>query len=282
MTAQTLPRTNIQNLFRSNSLLSQALQWIVFTYQVVVIILFMIGIYFAIGWIKEPFIGSFYEHTLVFNDSGPDDPAWAFNDQVSSGDQLIAVNGVTVRSHADVRNVLVGNFVPGDTIPVTVHFKNGETRNIDILLHPFPSNSITLYFLIPTFISSVFLIVSFWIFGLRRNEPAGRAFSLFTSSLALATGLYFNILTTHEFTIPWTIGCAMSGGGMIALALSFRKSRALSSPALTCVGPVFWLHWYWQPSPFPTFLISIIPLPTSPTGLPFIYSLRLEFCFISA
>jgi signal transduction histidine kinase len=223
MTAQTLPRTNIQNLFRSTSLLSQVLQWIVLVYQVIALLLFAAGIFLAIRWVREPFIGVFYEHTLVFNDSGPDDPAWAFNDQVASGDQLIAVNNVPVRSHADVRNVFVGNFVPGDTIPVTVRFKNGEIRNIDILLHPFPSNSITLYFLIPTFISSVFLIVSFWIFGLRRNEPAGRAFSLFTSSLALATGLYFNILTTHEFTIPWTIGCAMSGGGMIALALSFPQ-----------------------------------------------------------
>lgn len=223
MTAQSLSRTNIQHMFRSSSLLSQALQWLVLTYQVAALLLFALGIFYAIRWINEPFIGVFYEHTLVFNDSGPDDPAWSFNDQVASGDQLVAVNEIPVRSHTDVRNALVGNFVPGDTIPVTVKFKGGETRTIDILLHPFPSNSVTLYFLIPTFISVVFLVVSFWIFGLRRTEPAGRAFSLFTASLGLATGLYFNILTTHEFTIPWTIGCALSGGAMIALALSFPQ-----------------------------------------------------------
>ncbi len=223
MTAQSLPRTNVQNLFRSSSSLSQVLQWIVFIYQITALVLVILSIYWAIGWTKEPFIGVFYEHTLVFNDSGPDDPAWAFNDKVVSKDQLIAVNGIPVQSHADVRNVLVGNFVPGDTLPVTVKFKDGEIRDIDIKLNPFPSSSSTLYFVIPTFISIVFLLISLWIFGLRRGEPAGRSFSLFTSSLGLVTGLYFNMLTTHQYTIPWIVGCAISGGAMIALALSFPQ-----------------------------------------------------------
>src|SRR5690348_3152995 len=137
MTAQRLPRTSIQHMFRSTSLLSQVLQWIVLTYQVVALILVGLSIWYAIRCINELFIGVFYEHTNVFNDSGANDPAWAFNDQVASGDQLIAINGIAVKSHADVRNVLVGNFVPGDTISVTVKFKSGETRDLDILLHPF-------------------------------------------------------------------------------------------------------------------------------------------------
>lgn len=222
MTAQSLPRTSIQNMFRSSSLLSQVLQWIVLIYQVVAVILVIGGIISGILWINEPFIGVFYEHTLVFNDSGAEGPAWAFNDQVVSEDQLIAVNNIPVQSYSDVRNVLA-DFVPGETVPVTVKFRSGETRDIDILLHQFPSSSVTLFFFIPTFISVVFLTISLWIFGLRRGEPAGRSFSLFTSSLGLATGLYFNILTTHQYTIPWTIGCAISGGAMIALALSFPQ-----------------------------------------------------------
>src|SRR5687768_10710327 len=196
MTAQSLPRTNIQNLFRSSSLLSQVLQWIVFVYQIIA--LFLVGASVVIGiiWIREPFIGVFYEHTLVFNDSGSNDPAWKLNEQVVSEDQLIAINDIPVKSHRDVRNLLVGNFVPGDTVSITVKLKNGGTDVIDILVHPVPSNSVTLFFLIPTFISVVFLTISLWIFGLRRGEPAGRSFSLFTTSLGLATGLYFNMLTT--------------------------------------------------------------------------------------
>ena len=38
------------------------------------------------------------------------------------------------------------------------------------------------YFVIPAFLSLVFLLISLWIFGLRRTEPAGRAFSVLTTS----------------------------------------------------------------------------------------------------
>src|SRR5689334_9049111 len=106
MTAQSLPRTNIQNLFRSSSWLSQGLQWFVLVYQFIAVALVLASIYVAVLWIREPFIGVFYEHTLVFNDSAPDDPAWSFSQQVASGDQLIAVNDTPVSSHADVRDVL--------------------------------------------------------------------------------------------------------------------------------------------------------------------------------
>jgi signal transduction histidine kinase/putative methionine-R-sulfoxide reductase with GAF domain len=243
MTAQSLPRTNIQNLFRSSSLLSQVLQWIVLVYQIFAVLLVIGSIISGIRWINEPFIGVFYEHTLVFNDSGSNDPAWKLNEQVVSEDQLIAINNIPVKSHRDVRNLLVGNFVPGDTVSITVKLKNGGTDVIDILLHPFPSNSVTLFFLIPTFISIVFLTISLWIFGLRRGEPAGRSFSLFTTSLGLATGLYFNMLTTHQFTIPWIIGCAMSGGAMIALALSFPQEPrfVIDRPYLRWVGIIIGL-----------------------------------------
>lgn len=227
-TTQSATRANIQHLFRPASILSQGLQWLVLFYQVGAFLCVLAGVFFAARWINEPFIGVFYEQTLIFNDSGPDDPAWAFNQKVVSGDQLLEVNHTPVHSYKDVKNVMEFNgFVPGDTIPITVKFKGGETQELNILLHPFPTNSITLYFLIPLFISAVFLLISFWIFGLRRSEPAGRAFSVFTSSLALATGLYFNISTTHQFTIVWMVACATAGGAIIALAASFPQEPPL-------------------------------------------------------
>lgn len=229
-----------QNAFRTNSLIDQILKWTVLAYQAMALFVFVTSIYLAVNWINEPFLGSFYENTLVFNDSGPNDSTseWALNSQVSSGDQLIAVNNVPVQSHKDVRAVISGKFFPGDTFPITVRFQNGETHDINVTLAPFSSTSVTLYFVIPIFIAAVFLIISFWIFGLRRNEAAGRAFSLFASSLAITTGAYFNILTTHEFTIIWTLGCALSGGAMIDLALSFpQEPRMISNrPYLRWIG----------------------------------------------
>ena len=55
-------------------------------------------------------------------------------------------------------------------------------------------------------------LVSLWIFGLRRTEPAGRAFSIFTSSLAIVIGTLFNLYTSHHFTYLWTLAAGISGG----------------------------------------------------------------------
>ncbi len=229
-----------QNALPANKLLNNILAGIVLVYQVIALFVFFAGIYLAIGWIKEPFIGSFYEHSLVFNDTGPvqKGSAWEFNAFVSSGDQLVAVNHVPVRSQSDVSKVITGNFFPGETIPITVHFVNGETRDLDVTLKVFPADSVTLYLVIPGILSAIFLIISLWIFGLRRNEPAGRAFSLFASSLAIAIGAFFNISTTHEFTTIWLFGCAISGGAMVALGLSFPQSPRLmiNHPYLRWIG----------------------------------------------
>ena len=240
MKAQVVQSGLLQETIPANKMIDNILTWIVLSYQTVAVFIFIASIYLAIGWIKESFIGSFYEHTLVFVDTGPvqKGSAWEFNALVSSGDQLIAVNHVPVRSQRDVRNVITSRFSPRDEIPVTVHFANGETRDLDVTLNPFPFESATLYFVIPTVISVIFLIFSLWIFGLRRNEPAGRAFSLFASSIAIATGAFFNISTTHEFTIIWMFSCAISGGALIALALSFPQNPRLilDRPYLRWIG----------------------------------------------
>ncbi len=243
----------LQEAVPANSLLNTILTWIVAIYQIVAVFIFVACIYLAIGWIKEPFIGAFYEHTLIFVDTGPAQKgsAWEFNALVSSGDQIIAVNHVPVKNQKDVRQVITGRFFPGETIPLTVKFAGGETRDLDVTLQTFPSESVTLYFVIPTVISAIFLVFSLWIFGLRRNEPAGRAFSLFASSIAIATGAFFNISTTHEFTLFWMFSCAISGGAVIALALSFPQNPRImiNRPYLRWIGLLIGLGMAIMASP---------------------------------
>ncbi len=229
----------------SNKLLNYFLTGIVMVYQAVAVFVFVACLYLAVGWVREPFIGSFYEHTLVFVDTGPTEKgsAWEFNALVSSGDQLKAVNHVTVQNERDVRNVIVGNFYPGETIPLSIKFVNGETRDLNVTLQTFPSESVSLYLVVPFVISLIFLVFSLWIFGLRRNEPAGRAFSLFASSIAIATGAFFNISTTHEFTIIWMFSCGIAGGAIIALALSFPQNPRIiiDRPYLRWIGLIIGL-----------------------------------------
>jgi signal transduction histidine kinase len=229
MMEQSIQRTVQLGFQRYSLLISQVLQWIVFAYQAVAVVIFLAGLFLGNRWFQQPFIGAFYEHTMVFNGTGPDqaDPAWALYQEVKVGDQLTAINGMPVRSSAEVRDVL-GERFPGEEITATVLVQGGGERTFEITLHSFPSSSRTLYFMVPSILGAIFLAASLWIFGLRRNEPAGRAFSLFTTSLAIITGAYFNLITTHEFTILWTLACGLVGGSLINLALVFPiEPRAL-------------------------------------------------------
>jgi len=242
MIAQGIQATRVQTSQRYNLLFNQALQWVVFTYQAIAMIVFVASLFIATHWIQRPFLGAFYEHTMVFNGTGPttSSPEWGLFEQVVLGDQLIAINATPVKSDADVQSVLQ-NFFPGETVTLTVRSENGQERDLDIVLHPFSSSSRFTQFIIPSILSFIFLVVSLWIFGLRRNEPAGRAFSLFTSSLAIITGTYFNLVTTHEFTMIWTLACAMSGGALCDLALSFPQEPriVINRPYLRWLGILF-------------------------------------------
>jgi|JFJP01.1.fsa_nt_gi signal transduction histidine kinase len=233
-------QNNMQLSFqRYKTLVNQTLQWGVFIYQAIAIVLFFLGLFLASRWLSLPFLGALYEHTLVFNGTGPSEavPAWALFEQVSVGDQLISINGISVKSSKDIRAILQDRFA-GEDVEVTVLSVSGEKRVLMVTLQNFPSESRTVYFVIPTILSVVFLAASLWIFGLRRNEPAGRAFSLFTSSLAIITGTYFDLITTHQFTVIWTAAAAISAGALVDLAFTFPLELrfAINRPYLRWVG----------------------------------------------
>lgn len=239
MIAQSIQRNEQVNLQPYGAFVTQFLKWFVFLYQAMAVIVFLLGLYFANRWLQQPFIGAFYEHTMVFNGIGQADSSreWALYKQVMLGDQLIAINETPVQSTSDVYNILRGHF-PGESVTVTVRSENGAERIIDVTLYAFPSASRTVYFIVPSILSAVFLLASLWIFGLRRNEPAGRAFSLFTSSLAIVTGAFFNLYTTHEFSVLWTLAAALAGGALFDLALTFpvELRAVINRPYLRWVG----------------------------------------------
>ncbi len=222
MTARTMQQNMQLSYHRYQTLINQPLQWLVLTYQVVAVVLFLVGLFLANRWFQQPFLGAFYEHTLVFNGTGPAEstPDWALFGQVNVGDQLVVIDEIPVKSAEEIRTALKDRF-PGEQVSITVRSVGKEERTLNITLHSFPQSSRTVYFVIPSILSAVFLGASLWIFGLRRNEPAGRAFSLFTSSLAIVTGTYFDLVTTHQFTVMWTAAAAISAGALINLALTF-------------------------------------------------------------
>ena len=238
---------------RTNPRLNQVFQIGVFVYQALAVAAFIAAILLANWWLKAPFLGAFYEHTLVFNGAGPTEfgDAWdLYNQGVRLGDQLVAVNGVPVRSTLDVQRVLFGQtpgtvpaaqgFVAGETIPVMIRTPGGEQKTLAVTLHGFPSADLMAYLVIPLFLSFIFLLISLWIFGSRRAEIPGRTFAVFTASLAIATGGLFDLFTTHYLTHLWTAAVAIAGGALIELGLSFpREARSIvDRPFLRWTGMV--------------------------------------------
>jgi len=215
-------------------------QYIVLGYQTIALIVFVAGLYLAYGWLKNPFIGGFFEHTFILNGSDTQEPGqhWEMYAQgFQLGDQLVSVAGHPISTSNDLENVLASSIV-GQTVTVEIRTPDKELKTADIVLQSFPPDDRFAYFIVPTFLGLVFLVVSLWIFGLRRSEPAGRAFSMLTSSLAIVIGSLFEIYTSHHFTYLWTLAIGIAGGAFIDLALGFPQEArfVVGRPYLRWIG----------------------------------------------
>ena len=221
---------------------SKVTQYIVLGYQAVAVIVFIAGLYFAYDWLKNPFIGGFFEHTMVLNGTDTYDASqeWGMYAQhFHLGDQLLAVDDNPVHSSDDLKNILASS-ANKKTVSVQMRLSSGEVKTADVALQPFSLVDLFNFFVVPAFLSFVFLIVSLWIFGLRRSEPAGRAFSLLTSSIAIVVGSLFDLYTSHHFTYLWTLAIGVASGALIDLGLEFpREMRVVvERPYLRWIGYV--------------------------------------------
>ena len=213
--------------YRVNDVVSKATQSVVLVYQAMAVIVFAISLFLAFDWLSTPFIGGFFEQTMVLNGTDTREVGrhWALYEQgFTIGDQLVSVNGNQI-SNAETLEDVLGSLQAGDKVSVVMHTAEGE-RTADVTLQPFPAFDRISYFVIPAILSLVFLSISLWIFGLRRTESAGRAFSMMSTSLAIVIGALFDLYTSHRFTYIWTLAAALSGGALIDLGLCFPQEAS--------------------------------------------------------
>ena len=225
---------------RISTVISRVTQAIVLVYQGIAVVVFIASLFLAYNWLKNPFIGGFFEQTQVLNgsDTSEADRHWAMYEKgFVLGDQLVSVDGTVIHNSKDLQATL-GSHSVNEIVPVEIRTIDGNIRKVDINLDAFPAADQIAYFAMPAFLSLVFLVVSLWIFGLRRTEPAGRAFSLLTASLAIGIGSLFDLYTTHRFTYIWTLAAAVSGGALIDLALGFPQEArfVIGRPYLRWIG----------------------------------------------
>ena len=226
--------------YRFNRILSRVVQSVVLVYQGIAGIVFALSLLFAYNWLKIPFIGGFFEQTLILNGSDTSEAGkqWALYEQgFGLGDKLESV-GTQPISNADDLNNTLRSFHNNETVPVTIRTSDSDLRTVNIILQPFPFADRIAYFVLPAILSLMFLGISLWIFGLRRTEAAGRAFSMMAASLAIGIGALFDLYTSHRFTYIWTMAVALTGGALIDLALCFPQEArfVLGRPYLRWFG----------------------------------------------
>ena len=131
------------------------------------------------------------------------------------------------------------------------------------------------FFVIPYAVGLVYLVCGLYIFGIRRYDPAGRAFTLFTTSIAIALASLFDLYTTRALSVVWTFAIALAGGTLINLALLFPESirQVVRYPFLGWMGYVV------------AVLLGLFALPSlfnNANQQVYLSAWRVEFIFLAA
>ncbi|PWH13337.1 MAG: hypothetical protein DDG60_10430, partial [Anaerolineae bacterium] len=105
--------------------------------------------------------------------------------------------------------------------------RKGEIFTFDVKLSRFSLTDQARFFYIPYLVGLVYLGASLWIFGLRRTETAGRAFSMMSSSVAIATAGLLSVYTTHSLTFFWILSVSVIGAALFHLSLVFPQQARI-------------------------------------------------------
>lgn len=208
-------------------------------YQLLIVASFAVIAIESYFWMQRPFLGAFFEQTMVVNDvhkNAPPSDWGALQAGIENPSQILEVNNIPVATARDVARILK-NFHPGETVPVKVHNLTTDeilTANVD--LHTFPNQDRLSFLYLPYLTGLIYLGASLWVTGLRRNDPAGRAFSIMAASVAIGLAGLFSVYTTHTLATVWTLGLALTGGGFFALSVSFPQP-------LRILSKYPWLRW---------------------------------------
>lgn len=180
----------------------------------------------ALSWSKKPFLGFVVEPTLVVSNVG----GVSWNAQligINFPERLLQVGGRLVSSTDEI-TALIENLDVGTPVAISTIFPDRTLRvypSVRVTL--FPTIDLIRFFWLPFSIGLIYLGIGFWIHRQRGNAAPGRAFAAFCISAALATGLYFDLITSHILSDLWTIAIAFLGGTLISLALVFPEESPL-------------------------------------------------------
>lgn len=210
---------------------TQVTPMLVLLYLLLALMVFLIAPILYVVAARGPFLGSFIEHTLVLNTSDSLIPGeWGEELRLPYGQQIRALDGQPVTSVLGLRQML-NRYAVGDVVSLDLQDIEsnppGPVRTLQIKLRSLPSLDRVGYFVIPYLTGLIYLLSGLYVFTIRRNDPAGRAFALFTGATGIGLASLFDIYTTSYLTPIWGASMALVGGALVNLALVFPESVRL-------------------------------------------------------
>ncbi len=174
--------------------------------------------FWAVRFTRLPFLGMFIETNNVVASLGRE--GWpALDAGVKYRDHLETLNGEPIVTARDIERILTGNGYQ----PVTAAFTrlDGSQYSVEITPIPFPFEDLISYYIVPSLVGFVFLLIGLWAYRLRNDRWESRALVLFVSGVSVMTSTLFEISTTRYTNLLWGPAILLTAGGMMYLALVF-------------------------------------------------------------
>ncbi len=202
----------------------------------ITLVAFLNAAILALAWSKKPFLGFVVEPTLVVSNVG----GVSWNAQTIGMDypeRVTKIGEGLVPTGQDYLNI-TGDLSIGSPVGITTIFPDGTMRVYPFVrVTSFPTTDLARFFWLPFLVGLAYLAIGFWIYRIRGEIVSSRVFAVFCLSAALATGLYFDLVSTHVLSSLWTVAISFLGGSLIVLGLVFpaqwTRGRTFSYIRLT-------------------------------------------------
>ena len=200
--------------------LEQASRFITLAAFAIASISFLAAPVIALSWRQVPFPGFMVEPNLVVNDR--DGEGWAGRALGLASPQLVTrIATLTVENTAGFQAALAARTV-GENTAVFTRTPDGTVRLYpSVPLQAFPNRDFNAMFWLPYLIGLAYLGIGVWVYWASGSTRPGRTLAFFCICVALATGLLFDVLTTHLLSGLWLASTAFLGGSLVSLSLRF-------------------------------------------------------------
>lgn len=196
----------------------------------------------ALQWRNQPFIGFLLSPTLVVNPAvaSSSDAPWAGAAAgLRAGDQLLSINGIALDpvpgNYEQARTRLqetLSSLRVGETVSLSYSRRNeigqSQTGNVTYPLMAFPDSDFFTLFILPYATGLIILAITGILVAGGAGHPGTSEGSMLFVFLALISGGFFDIGTTHQLIHIWMLATTFTGALLIMIGMTFPiKLRAL-------------------------------------------------------